>query len=138
MVSELMIRSGTTWHAALLLMPSKLWPWIAMAKRKLTSSDTPRLRRYVLRTRTSTAPGLPARPQVPGGEITDSKVLRGVMLNKDILHPQMSRKVEKPRVLLLDCSLEYTKGESQTNIEACPCGLVQHSNECPGHHRFGL
>ena len=29
----------------------------------------------------------------------------------------MRRKVENPRVILLDCPLEYKKGESQTNVE---------------------
>lgn len=43
----------------------------------------------------------------------DSCVLRGVMLNKDVTHPKMKRRVEKPRILLLDCNLEYKKGESQ-------------------------
>ncbi|CAK7274955.1 T-complex protein 1 subunit gamma [Sporothrix epigloea] len=55
--------------------------------------------------------------KVPGGEIEDSRVLDGVMLNKDITHPKMRRKIEKPRIVLLDCPLEYKKGESQTNIE---------------------
>ncbi len=55
--------------------------------------------------------------QIPGGAIEDSKVLRGVMINKDIVHPKMRRRIENPRVMLLDCNLEYKKGESQTNIE---------------------
>ncbi|KAL9047226.1 MAG: hypothetical protein Q9214_000153 [Letrouitia sp. 1 TL-2023] len=55
--------------------------------------------------------------KIPGGEIEESKVLDGVMLNKDITHPKMRRRIEKPRVVLLDCPLEYKKGESQTNIE---------------------
>ncbi|CCK70630.1 chaperonin-containing T-complex subunit CCT3 KNAG_0E03730 [Huiozyma naganishii CBS 8797] len=55
--------------------------------------------------------------KIPGGEVTDSKVLRGVLLNKDVVHPKMTRRVESPRVVLLDCPLEYKKGESQTNIE---------------------
>lgn len=55
--------------------------------------------------------------KIPGGEIEDSEVLDGVMLNKDITHPKMRRRIENPRVLLLDCTLEYKKGESQTNIE---------------------
>ncbi|KAI1328607.1 T-complex protein 1 [Xylariaceae sp. FL0255] len=55
--------------------------------------------------------------KVPGGEIEDSKVLDGVMLNKDITHPKMRRRIENPRIVLLDCPLEYKKGESQTNIE---------------------
>lgn len=55
--------------------------------------------------------------KIPGGEIEDSRVLDGVMVNKDITHPKMRRRIENPRVVLLDCSLEYKKGESQTNIE---------------------
>merc|ERR1719436_2295866 len=30
---------------------------------------------------------------------------------------KMKRKIENPRILLLDCNLEYKKGESQTNME---------------------
>ncbi|KAK4461647.1 chaperonin Cpn60/TCP-1 family [Cladorrhinum samala] len=55
--------------------------------------------------------------KVPGGEIEDSRVLDGVMLNKDITHPKMRRRIENPRIVLLDCPLEYKKGESQTQIE---------------------
>ncbi|KAK4948997.1 T-complex protein 1 subunit gamma [Elasticomyces elasticus] len=55
--------------------------------------------------------------KIPGGEIEDSCVLDGVMLNKDITHPKMRRRIENPRIMLLDCTLEYKKGESQTNIE---------------------
>ncbi|KAK6346930.1 T-complex protein 1 subunit gamma [Orbilia brochopaga] len=55
--------------------------------------------------------------KIPGGQIEDSRVLDGVMLNKDITHPKMRRRIENPRVILLDCPLEYKKGESQTNIE---------------------
>ena len=55
--------------------------------------------------------------KIPGGEIEDSRVLDGIMLNKDITHPKMRRLIKNPRVVLLDCPLEYKKGESQTNIE---------------------
>ncbi|EAL18137.1 hypothetical protein CNBK1580 [Cryptococcus deneoformans B-3501A] len=55
--------------------------------------------------------------KVPGGEIEDSRVLSGVMINKDVTHPKMRRRIDNPRVILLDCPLEYKKGESQTNIE---------------------
>lgn len=55
--------------------------------------------------------------KVPGGEIEDSRVLNGVMLNKDITHPHMRRRIKNPRIVLLDCPLEYKKGESQTNME---------------------
>merc|ERR1712232_350394 len=55
--------------------------------------------------------------KIPGGEINDCEVLKGVMLNKDVTHSKMRRRIENPRILLLDCSLEYKKGESQTNVE---------------------
>ncbi|KAK4537240.1 hypothetical protein CDCA_CDCA11G3265 [Cyanidium caldarium] len=55
--------------------------------------------------------------KVPGGELSGSRVLRGVLLNKDVLHPQMRRRIEQPRVVLLDCPLEYKKGESQASVE---------------------
>eukprot|EP00276_Gloeochaete_wittrockiana_P008833 CAMPEP_0184656178 /NCGR_PEP_ID=MMETSP0308-20130426/15879_1 /TAXON_ID=38269 /ORGANISM="Gloeochaete witrockiana, Strain SAG 46.84" /LENGTH=507 /DNA_ID=CAMNT_0027093165 /DNA_START=278 /DNA_END=1801 /DNA_ORIENTATION=+ len=55
--------------------------------------------------------------KIPGGELEDSKVVKGVMMNKDITHPKMRRRIENPRILLLDCPLEYKKGESQTNVE---------------------
>ena len=55
--------------------------------------------------------------KIPGGAIEDSEVLDGVMFNKDILHSKMRRRIENPRILLLDSGLEYSKGESQTNIE---------------------
>ena len=44
-------------------------------------------------------------------------MLDGILLNKDVVHPKMKREITNPRIILLDCSLEYKKGESQTNIE---------------------
>ncbi|KAH3834273.1 T-complex protein 1 subunit gamma-like [Dreissena polymorpha] len=55
--------------------------------------------------------------KIPGGTIEDSEVLTGIMINKDVVHPKMKRRIENPRILLMDCNLEYKKGESQTNIE---------------------
>jgi T-complex protein 1 subunit gamma len=55
--------------------------------------------------------------KIPGGEISDCKVLSGVMFNKDVTHSKMRRRIENPRILLLDTPLEYKKGESQTNVE---------------------
>ena len=46
------------------------------------------------------------------------RVLNGVMFQKDVVAPgRMRRKIHKPRILLLDCPLEYKKGENQTNVE---------------------
>lgn len=63
--------------------------------------------------------------KIPGGAIEDSQVLDGIMLNKDITHPKMRRRIENPRIILLDCPLEYKKGESQTNIELAKEGQYE-------------
>jgi len=56
--------------------------------------------------------------KLPGGQIEDSRVLKGVMFQKDVVSPgRMRRRIEKPRILLLDCPLEYKKGENQANVE---------------------
>merc|ERR1711988_2079684 len=55
--------------------------------------------------------------KIVGGDLEDSCVLNGCMINKDVLHHKMPRTIVRPRVLLLDCPLEYKKGESNTNVE---------------------
>ena len=55
--------------------------------------------------------------KIPGGLLTDSRVVNGVMINKDITVPSMRRLIKNPRVLLLDCPLEYKKAESQTDLK---------------------
>lgn len=55
--------------------------------------------------------------KIPGGELADCIVMDGVMFNKDVTHSKMRRRIENPRILLLDCPLEYKKGDSQTNVE---------------------
>lgn len=55
--------------------------------------------------------------QIPGGELEECRVIKGVVLNKDVTHAKMRRRIEKPRILLLDCPLEYKKAESQMGIE---------------------
>uniref|UniRef100_A0A0A9W1M3 T-complex protein 1 subunit gamma n=2 Tax=Lygus hesperus TaxID=30085 RepID=A0A0A9W1M3_LYGHE len=55
--------------------------------------------------------------RILGGSIGDSYVLDGILLNKDVVDSKMRRRIENPRILLLDCSLEYKKAESVTSIE---------------------
>lgn len=56
--------------------------------------------------------------KIPGGQLEDSKVLKGVMFNKDVVSPgKMRRKILNPRIILLDSPLEYKKGENQTNAQ---------------------
>lgn len=55
--------------------------------------------------------------KIPGGMVEDCCVLDGVMFNKDVTHAGMRRQIKNPRVILLDCPLEYKKGESMTAME---------------------
>jgi len=55
--------------------------------------------------------------KLPGGDLSECRVLNGVMFNKDITHAKMKRSIKNPRIMLLDCPLEYKKGESDLNIE---------------------
>jgi len=55
--------------------------------------------------------------KIPGGSLEECVVMDGVMFNKDLTHPKMRRLIDNPRIMLLDCPLEYKKGESQTNLE---------------------
>ena len=55
--------------------------------------------------------------KIPGGELSECRVLNGVMFDKDTTHTKMRKRIENPRILLLDCPLEYKKGESTTNVE---------------------
>jgi T-complex protein 1 subunit gamma len=55
--------------------------------------------------------------KIPGGSIEDSYLVPGTMFNKDVTFPsKMRRRIENPRVLLLDCNLEYKKGESVVRL----------------------
>lgn len=42
------------------------------------------------------------------------------MINKDVTHPRMRRYIRNPRIVLLDSSLEYKKGESQVSVPYVP------------------
>eukprot|EP00177_Eucheuma_denticulatum_P001530 GFKZ01002741.1.p1 GENE.GFKZ01002741.1~~GFKZ01002741.1.p1 ORF type:complete len:549 (+),score=112.04 GFKZ01002741.1:185-1831(+) len=55
--------------------------------------------------------------KIPGGDLSDSRVLDGVMFNKDVTSAGMRRRIENPRIVMLDCPLEYSKAESTTNVE---------------------
>lgn len=47
----------------------------------------------------------------------ECEVVDGIIINKDIIHPQMRKRIENPRVVILDTPLEYKKGESSTSYE---------------------
>lgn len=52
-----------------------------------------------------------------GGGITDSQIVRGVVVDKDRLHPNMPKKVENAKIALLNAPIEIEKTEVDAKIE---------------------
>jgi len=56
----------------------------------------------------------------PGESVSDTKLIQGIVLDKDIAHSGMPKRVEKAKIALLDCPLEIEKTEfdAKINIES--------------------
>lgn len=56
----------------------------------------------------------------PGEALTDTKLIDGVVLDKEVVHPGMPKMVEKAKIALLDTALEIEKTEfdAKINIES--------------------
>lgn len=52
-----------------------------------------------------------------GGSIQDTQLINGVLVDKEIVHSGMPKKVEKAKIALLDCALEIEKTETDAKIE---------------------
>ena len=55
----------------------------------------------------------------PGESITDTKLIEGLVLDKEVVHPGMPKRVEKAKIALLESALEVKKTEfdAKINIE---------------------
>jgi len=55
----------------------------------------------------------------PGGSLTDTILIQGVLLDKEVVHPGMPKRVENSKIVLLNCPLEVEKTEfdAKLNIE---------------------
>ncbi|XP_052862885.1 putative 1-phosphatidylinositol 3-phosphate 5-kinase [Anopheles cruzii] len=51
--------------------------------------------------------------KVPGGERNESQILGGVVFSKNVAHKDMPQKVDKPRILLLQCAIAYQRVEGK-------------------------
>lgn len=56
----------------------------------------------------------------PGESLTDTKLIEGIVVDKEVVHPGMPKRVEKAKIALLDCALEIEKTEfdAKINIES--------------------
>jgi thermosome len=56
----------------------------------------------------------------PGESVRDTKLIQGIVLDKEIAHSGMPKRIEKAKIALLDCALEIEKTEfdAKINIES--------------------
>ena len=56
----------------------------------------------------------------PGESLTDTRLIEGIVLDKEVVHPGMPKRVEDAKIALLDCALEVEKTEfdAKLNIES--------------------
>jgi thermosome len=51
-----------------------------------------------------------------GGDVNDSMLVKGLVLDKEVVHPGMPKRVEKAKIAVLDASLEVEKPEISAKI----------------------
>jgi thermosome len=51
-----------------------------------------------------------------GGSLKDTKLVKGVILDKEVVHPGMPKRVENAKIAVLDCPLELEKPELDAEI----------------------
>jgi thermosome len=52
-----------------------------------------------------------------GGSVEDSELIEGVVLDKEVVHPQMPKKVENAKILLLNTPIEVKETEIDAKIQ---------------------
>ena len=72
-----------------------------------------------------------------GGSISDSKIVRGVVIDKERLHPNMPKKVINARIALLNAAVEIEKTEADAKIQITSPTSCRHSRP-GGEHAQGM
>ena len=52
----------------------------------------------------------------PGESLNDTKLIHGIVVDKEVVHPNMPKRVEKAKIALLDAALEIEKTEFDAKI----------------------
>ncbi|XP_004644835.1 T-complex protein 1 subunit epsilon-like [Octodon degus] len=52
-----------------------------------------------------------------GGGLKDTKLIKGVIVDKDFSHPQMPKKVENPKIAILTCPFEPPKPKTKHKLD---------------------
>jgi thermosome len=51
-----------------------------------------------------------------GESLFDTQLIKGIIIDKEVVHPGMPKRIENPKIALLDCPLEVEKGEFNAEI----------------------
>jgi len=51
-----------------------------------------------------------------GGSLLDTHLIKGIIIDKEVVHPGMPKMVKNPKIALLDCALEIEKTEMSAEI----------------------
>jgi len=51
-----------------------------------------------------------------GGSSVDSHLIKGIIIDKEVVHPGMPKRVENPKIALLNCALEVKETETDAEI----------------------
>jgi thermosome len=51
-----------------------------------------------------------------GKSLLDTSLIRGIIVDKEVVHPGMPKTVKNPKIVLIDCALEIEKTEISTEI----------------------
>jgi len=52
----------------------------------------------------------------PGGSLSDTVLIQGVLLDKEVVHPGMPKRIENAKIALLNCPLEVEKPEFDAKL----------------------
>lgn len=52
-----------------------------------------------------------------GGSIEDTKLIEGILIDKDFSHPQMPKEVKDARIAILTCPFEAPKPKTKHNLD---------------------
>jgi len=53
----------------------------------------------------------------PGGKMEDSQLIQGILLNKNMSHPQMPKNIENAKMVILTCAFEPPKAKTKYSLE---------------------
>ncbi|MEB3765092.1 MAG: TCP-1/cpn60 chaperonin family protein [Desulfurococcales archaeon] len=60
-----------------------------------------------------------------GGSLRDTKLIKGIVIDKEVVHPDMPRKVENAKIAVLDTPLEIEKPEIDLEVSITSPDLVK-------------